>query len=332
MPVLQDEALTVNAKTTQAEGHSPEYRFDMTDTTTSAARILVVDDDAAVRAGLRRSLVRHFKADVAEAANGVLALEHLVRHPCDLVLLDLKMPVLDGLKTLQTIRKSPRRDIPVVMLTGMADAQQVKEALRLGVVHYLVKPVDASELVERLSPLLTREDVAGAPPQRIDAAAEAASSLVERLMVAAATGVRRSLEQMTGRHVQSGANVVLQDAYDRRWAVASLPLDVNGRPWEVSVFTTMTSAATVASKAVETETVTGDTPVSDTLGWLARVAGDGVAEFARVTGHQRPRVTCDLPRDPSGGVAQGEQAQRWLFVPTSGIAVLVRVSELAAAA
>lgn len=293
---------------------------------TKTARILVVDDDAAVRAGLRRSLVRHFKADVSEAADGVVALAHLVKYPCDLVLLDLKMPVLDGLKTLQAIRKSPRCDVPVVMLTGASDAAQVKEALRLGVVHYFVKPVEPTALVERLGALLPRDDesstvaAAGTGHERPTGRNEA-----DTLALAAASGVRRTLEQMTGRHVQAGANVHLQETHHRHWAMAVMPLEVDRTPWQVSVFSTMVSASVMAASAVESGTVTGESAVADTMAWLARVAGDGMAQTRAVTGHGRPVVTCDLPSDPTGSDAPGPRGERWLFVPTSGIAVLVRV-------
>lgn len=118
-------------------------------------RILVVDDDEGVRSSMRRMLIRHFDAEVFEASNGADALEVLMHRDCDLVLLDLQMPGIDGIKTLQAIRRSPQKSgLPVIMLTGIADETRVREALNLNVQGYMVKPVPAAAMVERLSEVL----------------------------------------------------------------------------------------------------------------------------------------------------------------------------------
>jgi len=118
-------------------------------------KILVVDDDAAIRQSIRRTLTRFYHADVTEAANGFDALERLMRTPFDLVLLDVNMPAMDGIKTLQVIRRSPHRNaVPVVMLTGSADQTKVQQAHRLGVAGYLLKPIQPDALVRRLNELL----------------------------------------------------------------------------------------------------------------------------------------------------------------------------------
>ncbi len=129
-------------------------------------RILLVDDSAAIRASIRRTLVRECDAEVSEAANGLLALEHLLGNPCDLVLLDLQMPGMDGIKTLQTIRRSPNRNaLPVVMLTGTSDEMKVREAVRLGVEAFLLKPIQPETLVRRLAEVLARASRANVPSQ-----------------------------------------------------------------------------------------------------------------------------------------------------------------------
>ena len=132
-------------------------------------RILVVDDDDAIRASIRRTLGREIDADVSEASNGADALDHLVRYQCDLVLLDIQMPGMNGIKTLQAIRRSPNRAaLPVIMLTGTADEQHVREAASLGVQDYMLKPVEPEALVLRLSEVLmrtTRGPAAGVPAE-----------------------------------------------------------------------------------------------------------------------------------------------------------------------
>jgi len=120
-------------------------------------RVLVVDDDPNVRSSIRRTLARNSAAEVLEASDGMSALEMLINHPCDLVVLDLRMPVMDGIQTLRAIRRSPTQgSVPVVMLTGIADEAFVTEALKLGVVDYLIKPVPPAELFARIARVLAR--------------------------------------------------------------------------------------------------------------------------------------------------------------------------------
>ena len=125
-------------------------------------RVLVIDDDAFIRSSLRRLLIRKYRAVVAEAADGLLGIQHLIDHSCDLVLLDVHMRGMGGLETLEAIRRSPRhRATPVIMLTGDSDASIVANALQLGVADFLVKPVDATVLFERITTALTRAGKAG---------------------------------------------------------------------------------------------------------------------------------------------------------------------------
>jgi two-component system, chemotaxis family, chemotaxis protein CheY len=114
--------------------------------------VLVVDDDVGARALMRRVLVREFNVNVVEADDGVTGLERLLAEPIDLLLLDIRMRVMDGLRTLETVRRSPKyATLPVVMLTGMADQERVARAMQLGVRDFIVKPLTQSMLRERLS-------------------------------------------------------------------------------------------------------------------------------------------------------------------------------------
>lgn len=120
-------------------------------------RVLVVDDDPHVRSKLSRLLVLRYKADVIEAHDGTHALVHLLGSPCDLVLLDYEMKGMNGMETLRAIRRSPNHKMtPVMMLTGVSDMGSVVKALGLGVVDYLVKPVDAMVLFDRIAVALAR--------------------------------------------------------------------------------------------------------------------------------------------------------------------------------
>jgi DNA-binding NtrC family response regulator len=113
------------------------------------AKILVVDDDEMVRLSLFRSLTdAHCNAEVA--CNGKEALRVMERHPFDVVLLDLRMPGMDGMSVLQTIKeKWPESE--VVIITGYPSIETAKEAVRLGAYDYLAKPVGPDDVINAAS-------------------------------------------------------------------------------------------------------------------------------------------------------------------------------------
>lgn len=109
-----------------------------------AKQLLVVDDDSVVRTGIARVLSRQNLA-VRTAADGSQALERLAEQPAAIVLLDIKMPGLDGMAVLRHIRQ----DYPhtkVIMITGYPDIEGAVECMKLGAVDYLVKPFRIDEL------------------------------------------------------------------------------------------------------------------------------------------------------------------------------------------
>jgi len=107
---------------------------------TSGPRILVVDDNRQ----LRRLFALYLEGEgfvIVEADDGRSALEHCARERCDLVLLDLRMPGLDGHEVLARLRAgSP--DLPVIVVSGTGDVADVIAALRAGATDYLLKPVE----------------------------------------------------------------------------------------------------------------------------------------------------------------------------------------------
>lgn len=111
------------------------------------ARLLVVDDDALVRAGL----VSILETDpalrvVAQAADGHEALATARAHRLDLLLLDIRMPRLDGLRTLEQVRRDLPQ-LPVAMLTTFADEDYIAEAVELGAMGFLLKSDEPRELI-----------------------------------------------------------------------------------------------------------------------------------------------------------------------------------------
>jgi adenylate cyclase len=124
---------------------------------TLAGRVLVVDDLEVNRKVLAARLVRE-GLSVEEAENGQVALEKLEATPFDLVFLDVMMPVLDGFETLQRIKASPTlRDVPVLMLSALGEADGVARCLELGAEDYLPKPFQPSVLRARVASCLEKK-------------------------------------------------------------------------------------------------------------------------------------------------------------------------------
>jgi two-component system response regulator MprA len=117
------------------------------------SRVLVVDDDPAVRSAISRALRVDY--DVDEAADGAEALARHASTPADTIVLDLLMPVLDGLEVCRTLR---RRDdpVPILVVTARDAVDDRVEGLDAGADDYLVKPFAVEELRARVRALLRR--------------------------------------------------------------------------------------------------------------------------------------------------------------------------------
>ena len=116
-------------------------------------RVLLVEDDRSIREvtslGLRGSGLR-----VDTAADGREALAHFRARPCDVVVLDVMLPELDGLEVCREIRRSSR--VPILMLSARGDTVDVVVGLELGADDYVTKPFEMAELVARIRALLRR--------------------------------------------------------------------------------------------------------------------------------------------------------------------------------
>lgn len=111
-------------------------------------RVLIVDDEAElVSAIVERLNLRGFRAK--GITSGADALAHLANTPCDVVLLDVKMPGLGGLEVIRRI-KEEHPGLAVILLTGHGSAQDVEKGMELGAFDYLMKPVDIDMVVQTL--------------------------------------------------------------------------------------------------------------------------------------------------------------------------------------
>jgi two-component system, OmpR family, response regulator MprA len=128
--------------------------------TRSGRRILIAEDDRAVRQSLERTL-RLEGFDVIEAANGIEALERCAEVLPDLMILDVMMPAMDGLSACRTLRPQ-FPELPILMLTARHEVGDRVAGLDAGADDYLVKPYASVELLARVRALLRRSSVSGA--------------------------------------------------------------------------------------------------------------------------------------------------------------------------
>ena len=130
---------------------NPEDRQDL-----GIQSILLVDDTASNRMVVRAFLNSH-DIEIIDAGNGAEALTQLEQRPVDLVLLDMKMPVMDGQETLLEMAQRGGRigATPVIMLTANAAPEDQELCLRLGAAGYLSKPVKKSVLLSEIRRVVT---------------------------------------------------------------------------------------------------------------------------------------------------------------------------------
>ena len=113
-------------------------------------KILVVDDEAPVRDIIRKGLSQMGGFSVEAAQSGPEAIEKIEKDVFDLVLTDLKMPEMDGLQLLKTI-KGTRPEVMVILMTAYGTIETAVEAMRIGANDYITKPIDLNELLIHIS-------------------------------------------------------------------------------------------------------------------------------------------------------------------------------------
>ena len=110
-------------------------------------KLMVVDDEERFLVTTKK-LLQKKDIDVVTASSGAEALEKLREHAVHVVILDVKMPGMDGVATLKEIKRQFPM-VEVIMLTGHATVESAVEGLKTGAVDYLMKPADLDQLLEK---------------------------------------------------------------------------------------------------------------------------------------------------------------------------------------
>jgi two-component system, cell cycle response regulator len=118
-------------------------------------KILSVDDSKTIRLIVKRTFAP-YDCTVCEATNGEEGLAAAANEKPDLIVLDITMPVMDGVTMLTKLKEHPElKNIPVIMLTAESGRENVAYIARLGVRDYLVKPFKDDQLIEKVKRVIT---------------------------------------------------------------------------------------------------------------------------------------------------------------------------------
>lgn len=118
-------------------------------------RCLIVEDSKTMRSMLADSLMRIPGMEVVEAENGLSGIRALATQRFDLVVTDVNMPVMDGLKLVRHVRSDPRHeDTPIVIITTESAPNDRDRAMALGANAYIEKPIQAPRVIRAVKKLL----------------------------------------------------------------------------------------------------------------------------------------------------------------------------------
>lgn len=172
-------------------------------------KILTVDDSKTVRTIVRKAF-KSYDCDVLEASNGAEGLAMVGKEHPDLILLDVTMPVMDGVTLLTKLKSNPiSKNIPVIMLTAEGGRENVLRIAKIGVRDYMVKPFREELLVSKVCRVLDLRLLPGASP-RVRSLLDPASLLVVEdkpaIIQQIQDGLRQTAWEITG--VKSAAEVL----------------------------------------------------------------------------------------------------------------------------
>ena len=133
-----------------------------------ALKVLTVDDSKTIRMIVKKAF-KDYDCDMFEAENGVEGLATAAKEKPDLIVLDITMPVMNGIVMLTKLKEeADLKDIPVIMLTAESGKDNVMQIAKMGVKNYMVKPFNGQDLIDRV------EKIIKLPPKPDDADTQAA--------------------------------------------------------------------------------------------------------------------------------------------------------------
>jgi len=119
-----------------------------------ALKVLTVDDSKTIRMIVKKAF-KQYNCELFEAENGVEGLAAAAKIKPDLIVLDITMPVMNGIEMLEKLKAEPGlKDIPVIMLTAESGKDNVMQIVKMGVKDYMVKPFKGEELIGRVEKIL----------------------------------------------------------------------------------------------------------------------------------------------------------------------------------
>ena len=182
------------------------------------ARLLIVEDEAAIRSGLVDVFVYH-GYEVETAAHGDDGLRLALGGNFDLILLDVMLPGIDGFEICNRIRQQDRQQ-PVIMLTAKSSDEDIVQGLTLGADDYVAKPFSVTQLVLRVQAVLRRSGVGEAAAREI----RLNNGLVidtENLSADDAVFTRREMDLLQYLCQQAGRPVAREELLARVWGYAN---------------------------------------------------------------------------------------------------------------
>ncbi len=118
-------------------------------------KILIIDDEEGLLALLRQALEER-GYEVATAANAVDAGIEISGSLPSLILMDIKMPGIDGFQACEAIKNNTNtKDVPIIIISALSDESDIRRAKKMGLEDYFVKPIDIEKLMERIKVVLS---------------------------------------------------------------------------------------------------------------------------------------------------------------------------------
>ena len=156
---VQSEAAQVPAEPAQPDHDGPERRERNRRHARPGLRVLVIDDSPTIVALLKRMLQQN-QYQVLEAFDAESGIEIARREVPDLIFLDIVLPGMDGFNALRTLRRDPAtKDVPIIMISGNAQATEQFYVQRIGADDFMKKPFSRAEVFNRIEALLDEDDI-----------------------------------------------------------------------------------------------------------------------------------------------------------------------------